>query len=212
MSKEYFVYDNDGCIEWFDSLEKANEHAQILIGDCRDDAYRYGEWPDYVESIRVGVALGVSRELRHEDDSCDYKLEKSDFQAGIDRLNADAAELRRERDELARQNAELAARLAEIEAQEPVAKIHADGYWTARRGYDPLPDGKAFLGVYACPVPAQTVPDGWRLVLTEARDLFAAYAEIHRARGPEHAEKAARNEAMATKINAALAAAPEHKA
>lgn len=59
---------------------------------------------------------------------------------------------------------------------------------------------------------AQAVPDGWRLVLTEARDLFAAYAESHRARGPEHAEKAARNEAMATKINAALASAPEHKA
>ena len=51
--------------------------------------------------------------------------------------------------------------------------------------------------------------DELRAVLAEARDLFAMYAESHRARGPEHAEKAARNEAMAAKINAALAASPE---
>jgi hypothetical protein len=42
------------------------------------------------------------------------------------------------------------------------------------------------------------------LLLTEARDLFVMYAESHRARGPKHAEKAACNEAMAAKINAAL--------
>ena len=53
-------------------------------------------------------------------------------------------------------------RLAEIEAQEPVAKIHTDGYWTARRGHDPLSDGKAFLSVYANPAPAQAVPDASR--------------------------------------------------
>jgi hypothetical protein len=57
----------------------------------------------------------------------------------------------------------------------------------------------------ARPVPAQ-IPDGLRLVMQEARDTFAFYAESHRARGPEHAEKAARNEAMAAKINAVLAA------
>lgn len=57
----------------------------------------------------------------------------------------------------------------------------------------------------SAPVPAQAVPDWWRLVLAEARDLFAMYADSHRARGPEHASKAARNEAMAAKISAVLA-------
>lgn len=44
----------------------------------------------------------------------------------------------------------------------------------------------------------------WKSVLIESRDLFAVYAESHRVRGPDHAAKAARNEEMSAKINAAL--------
>lgn len=118
MSKEYFVASPDIGIEWFDAIENANNYARILIDNCIDDAYLNGEWPDDVELIRVGVALGLSSEVHQEDGSCDFRIEKSSFQVELDRLIADAADLRRERDE-------LAARLAEIERSEPAEHIYA---------------------------------------------------------------------------------------
>lgn len=70
--------------------------------------------------------------------------------------------LHEQRDAAVKERDALRAKLDGIEAQEPVAKIHADGYWTARRGEDPLSDGRAFMRVYARPVATQAEPDGAR--------------------------------------------------
>ena len=106
----------------------------------------------------------------------------------------------------------LRARMAEIEVQEPVAKIHSDGYWTARRGYDPLSDNKAFLSVYARPVTAQAVPDA-----DGAR--FRWLCEDHSDRETRERCRSlidrlpvmSYSDAVMS-IDAAMAAAPEHKA
>lgn len=132
-------------------LEQANGmHAAALLG--------FQKLGYYMEVIYCANRLPEGSLGKHYGDAAVERMQAqdrriADLEAERDKAHQDAISAAAERDE-------LRARLAEIEAQEPVAKIHSDGYWTTRRGHDPLSGGKAFLSVYARPVPARAVPDG----------------------------------------------------
>ena len=98
-------------------------------------------------------------------------------------------------------------RLAEIEAQEPVAISKAGNlFWAGNpqdwRGVD--------CSLFARPVPAQAVPDGWRLVPVDPTQemLDAAVTDFERER---HAVPLVM-EARRASWSRMIAAAPEHKA
>lgn len=119
---------------------------------------------------------------------------------------------------------ELRTRLSEIEAQEPVAwqsKFTNDPQWAhcTKEHYDWVRANQAdwpnyqLRTLFARPVPVRAAPEEWRLALENARDLlFSMYAATAKERQFTPAELAAHTESAAAKINAALAAAPEHKA
>lgn len=58
-----------------------------------------------------------------------------------------------------------------LREQEPIAKIHYDGYWTHAPGKDPLDQysGKSQMEVFAGPMPA-SVPEEWREAVQEFVD------------------------------------------
>lgn len=99
----------------------------------------------------------------------------------------------------------------ELARQEPVAKVHSDGYWTTAadgRAFSDRVQREATVNVYAAPQPAQ-VPDGWRLVPVEPTDDMCEAAWDSDAADYVGEHKRIHSASMAYK--AMLSAAPQPK-